>query len=373
MKKIVILLVTCLFSAPAVLYAQSSLSKEDERLATNILTNIYNFKFSESKRLIKSLDSKHPKHPVTPFLKAYNLSWENFPIDKANPHFAQYNIYLNQVLTYADARLDKNKNDREGNFFKMMAFGLLALYEAESGNFVKSASYGKKSFSYIKKGFDLTDEYPAYHLTTGLYKYYAKQYPQTHPAVKPFMVFFPGGDKVVGLKHINLAVQHSPFSKVEALMYLVDIYGKYEEDYYNAWLSGKKLIDLYPNNPFFWVKYCETLISLGRFAEAELYLPKFKSRSENIYHLATDLFRGIINEKYYKKQEAAKASYLNVTRVTNYDPRYGKDYQAFAYAGLARIALKQGDEKTAKKHYRQALKLAEYEGIRKEAKAYIKS
>jgi hypothetical protein len=354
-------------------YAQFLNDAASQNLASQALDKIYNFDFAGAKALVTQIKTKHPKHPVVPFLNAYIVSWENLPLQKSQAEFTYYNQYLQLCLQYAHNLLKINKNDLEGIYFALASYSLLALHESESGDFLTSVAHGKNAFTYMKKGFDLTEKYADFHFPTGVYKYYAVQYPETHPIAKPFLAFFPGGDKKQGLEHLQIASQKSQFSKVESLIYLASIYAKYEQNYYQAWLTAQQLITQYPNNPFFWVRYCETLIALGRYAEAELYLSKFNTRPQTLYQTAHNLFKGQIQEKYYKNYTLAQAEYNKVININKIDKRYTKDFQAFALAGLARIAHTQGKPTQAKENYKKVLKNAEYEGLKAEAKQYLKN
>ncbi len=354
------------------LRAQGPSQEEIKNVSNEAIEAIYNLNFPKAESLIKKLEVNHAKHPVTPFLRAYLLSWQDFPMAKNKAKYNHYIQYLNLTLVYANKLVERNPKSYEGIFFQMMVHGLKALYEAESGDYVEAASYGKKSFTYIKKGFDLTREFPDFHFSTGLYKYYAEQYPEIHPVVKPFMVFFPDGDKQAGLKHLVLATQQGKFSQVEALIYLTDIYNKYEQNYLSGLQCSQDLLKLYPQNPFFATKYAESLIHVGRFAEAELGLAKFASKSGVVYQIAQNLFQGLLKERYYKQNTAAAGFYQKVISYKEYDPRYSQDYVAMAHAGLARLAKARGDEKTAKNHYKKALKLSESIAVIEEAKAFLK-
>jgi len=63
--------------------------------------------------------------------------------------------------------------------------------------------------------------------------------------------------------------------------------------------------------------------------------------------------------------------YLTAIRQPR-DEEYTKEYQAFAYAGLARIAIRAGDKRKATEYYKIVSDLAEYKGTLKEAKNFLK-
>jgi tetratricopeptide (TPR) repeat protein len=353
--------------------AQIAKDLETQDHAANALQKIYQMNFQGANIDIAKIEKKYPKHPVVPFLKCYSLSWQSFPMTMTTPTYTQYNQHLQDIITKSQTMLNKNAEDMEASFFIMTAYSLLAMHESEDGSFTQSVNYGRKAFKYMKKGFDLTDKFPDFHFTTGVYKYFAVQYPETHPIAKPFMSFFPEGSKIQGISHLNQGIQRARFSKAECYIFLHAIYAKYELNHYQAWLSAQQLCNLYPQNPFFWMKNAESLLFLGRYAEAETYLAKFSTRPEKLYKIAYHLFQGLIQEKYYKDDTKALSFYQKVITYTNYDDRYGKDYHSFAYAGLARLADKKADKNKAKEYYKTVLKLCEYKGIITEAQNYLKN
>ncbi|NJL15512.1 MAG: hypothetical protein HC913_22560 [Microscillaceae bacterium] len=356
--------------------ASGQILKDDaaKQLSAQALDKIYNFQFAEAKNLIAQLEKKYASHPVLPFFRAYLLSWERFPLDKNSPAFSQYDLYMQDAVKKAKILLEKGDEffTLEGNFFLTMCYGLLALHEAESGDFMQSVGYGKKSYHYMKKGFGLEERYPDMHFATGLYRYYAVQYPETHPIAKPFMAFFPDGNKTRGLWHLARASSIAQFSHTEAKIYLLVIYAKYEQNFLQMVSYTQQLVSRYPQNPFFWVKHCEALAFVGRFAEAELYLAQFQGRTENLYRSARNFILGVVQEKYYKSDDKAAQFYQNVVNAGKYDKRYTIDYFAFAYAGLARIADRRGQIESAKKYYKEAQKITEYESLKAEIEAYLK-
>lgn len=369
-RRYFILLLLLLFSP--LLQAQLLEDKTALDKSEQALKHIYNNEFTAAEKLIAELKPKYRQHPVWAFLQAYKISWQHMPISKGETAFTHYNQYLQLSLKYAQALLDKKEEDLEGTFFSLMVYGLLALHEAESGDFFAAVGYGKKSFKYMKRGFELTERFAEFHFSSGLYRYFAVQYPETHPIVKPFMGFFPGGNKTQGLWHLQQASLKSRFARVEALVYMNDIYAKYESNYLQALNASQRLVNEFPKNQIFWVKYCENLIQVGRYAEAEIHLKKFAQSQGKIYQIATNTFRGILQEKYYKNTAQAKTYYQKAIAYKNYDPRYSKNYVAFAYAGLARIAKRTKQTNTAKKYYKEVLKLSEYEETRQEAERFIK-
>ena len=85
-------------------------------------------------------------------------------------------------------------------------------------------------YSFMKKGFDLTEEYREFNFPVGMYNYYREKYPELHPVYKPFMFFFRNGDVSKGLRQLERSVKENVFTKPEAGMFLVHIYLYYENN-----------------------------------------------------------------------------------------------------------------------------------------------
>ena len=119
------------------------------------------------------------------------------------------------------------------------------------------------------------------------------------------------------------------------------------------------------------MKNIEALLLLGQYEEAEPFLERFKRRTDKFFPIAAHTFEGIVEEKHLKHDGAAAKAYQAALRQP-FDSEYTKEYHAFAYAGLARIALRAGDRAKATLYYKKAEELAEYKALIKEIKTYLK-
>ncbi len=351
------------------LKSQILADEPSKKLASKILDYIYTSNFTQATQYTNQLAQKYATHPVVPFLRAYIVSWQNYPLQKTDITFPTFEKHINDCISFADALLKQDKNDKEGHYFAMMGHSLLAIHESEGGSFNESVSYGRSAYTHLKKGMDWCASYPDFYFSTGLYKYYAQQYPDTHPIAKPVMLFFPGGNKIEGLDFLQKSAKISWFSKIESFIYLTSIYSKYENNYKMAMLCSQRLHNTY-KNPFFALKYCENLILTQDYAKAEQILPYFNTQENKMYKVGTALFNGILQEKYYKNNQKAITFYQNALSYTNVDVRYTKDYQAMADFGLGRIYKMIGNLEKSKEHLKKARKNCEYLGILEEIKKW---
>jgi tetratricopeptide (TPR) repeat protein len=119
------------------------------------------------------------------------------------------------------------------------------------------------------------------------------------------------------------------------------------------------------------MRHAETLIMNGKIDDAMPIIQQLKRTNDKVYLLAGSLFEGLVNEKFKKNDKAAIEQYVNVLKMQPND-RYTTDYFAMAYAGLARISIRSGNNKRAEELYRRCLEYAEYKSTVNEANNFLK-
>ncbi|OJJ14493.1 hypothetical protein BKI52_42695 [marine bacterium AO1-C] len=357
-------------------YAQKLIEdKPAQQTALEILNHIYSWEFDQAREKITTLKPTYANHPAYYLLQALVLHWQYMPLEKGHPQYTAYGQLLDRCTQLAEVRLKKDKNELEGVFFKLMPNGLKALAEVESGSLRRAVGYGRKAYSAVKRGFKLKTQFSEFYFSTGLYRYYAKQFPKSRPIIKPFMIFFPAGDKSKGLQNLQMATQKALFTRQEALVFLGDIYLRYESNLYQASLAFGQLLQQFPNNSFFALKYAECLVHLGRYYEAQNYFAKFQKLSSPMYQIGLRVLQGIIAERLQKDDNMAKKLYGEAVNIKGFDQRYSRDFRALAKAGLARIMSRKTNKearKAAKALFKQARKHTEYEWLKKQIKQAIK-
>lgn len=344
-----------------------------QQLLHQALDKIYNFEFTEAAPLIKKIRDQYPQHPVYPLLVALRLSWEGMPLRKDKPTYGEYIRHLQLTLTRANALLDKNGKDPEAIFFALSAHSYLALQASEEGQSMEALSEARRAYGYLRAGMKLTSTYVDFYLSTGLYNYYVKQYPETHPAIKPLMLFFADGDKKLGLQQLETGANKGVFTKTEALYYLMHISVKHEMQFAKGLVCSSRLNRQYPNNLLFLMRHTEMLVLNGRYDEAKPFLGKISVQTDPIYQATAAVLQGLMEEKGAHNYEKAQSYYLKAIKLKAFERRYTQDYYGMAYAGLARLAAREGNKVQAKAYYKKALELAEYESTIREAKHYLKN
>ncbi|WP_019989482.1 tetratricopeptide repeat protein [Rudanella lutea] len=333
------------------------------------LDNIYNSDFAEADVYIRQLRSRYPQHPAGPMLRAMQLYWQHIPLKDNKVATAQYGQACEQALTLARKRLEKDADDPEGVFFALTAHSYLALKYHNDDELMKAVNEARRAYSYMKQGFELTEKNPEFYFTTGLYNYYVERYPMENPIVKPMMWFFKSGNMPLGLRQMEAATRRATFTRHETAYYLANIYLQHESSptRASAWL--KPLVERFPDNPVFLMRYTESLLLNGQYDEAARLMPRLKAMPRTFLNVPIQLFEGLLAEKDAKNDRDAGTHYQAALRHTFVMP-YTKEYHAMAYAGLARIAARANNSSLAKSYYSKALGISEYKSLQREAKAF---
>jgi tetratricopeptide (TPR) repeat protein len=229
---------------------------------------IYNIEFDKADTLFADIIRLRPDHPVGYFFRAMTQWWRiltNFDNESQDQKF--YDM-LDEVITMCETRLDANPKDVTALFYKGGSVGFRGRLRANRGKYVGAANDGLVALPIVRKAFELEPQNYDVLLGIGIYNYYAVIIPERYPIVKPFMIFFPSGDRKKGLEQLQEAAQHSRYARVEAGYFLIQSYFLYEKDFAKALVLAKELNKKYPQNPIFHRYLGRCYVSLGHLGEA---------------------------------------------------------------------------------------------------------
>ena len=341
------------------------------RVVQQGIDHIYNYEFEEADAVRQQLQSRYPSHPVTYFTNAFQMYWQYLPIKDNKAKVGEYIRQLDQCLAAVEKQYGKNSEHPEAVFFRLAARGYLALMYNYQNELLKAAGEGQKAYGNLTEAMKLTDQNPEFLFVAGTYNYYVEAYPEDHAIVRPLMIFFKDGNKNLGLKQLDLATRKAVITKVEAAYFLAQTYLDHESRPDLAVKYTTQLNSAYPKNPIFRMIHVQSLLLAGRYAEAERELPELRKLGNRFFPIAWYFFEGYLQEKKYRNETAAQNQYLAALKIPH-DAQYTKECHAMAYAGLARIADRSGNQKKAREYYKKCLDLAQYKSVIKEAKEYLK-
>jgi len=286
--------------------------------------------------------------------------------------FKSFSYQLREAIKLC-AYLDGGRQTHpEAIFFEMSARGLLAEYYADEGHYMKAIGEAGKAYDLVKKGFELSNEIPEFLLTTGVYNYFREKYPEKHPAFKPLLWFFRGGDVKLGLQQIDEATQKAVLTNVEAHVYMSYIYLRYEFEPEKARKYLWSLTKTYPNNPYMKAKLLEAHAKADDIRLVDIDMIKYlKTYERSYYQMAGRSFMGLHLEKVAQDDDKAMMSYASAISMGKALPDHGEYYRDLSHLGLARIYFRMSDKKNATYHAEQIVEFSESEYFISEAEKLL--
>ena len=341
-----------------------------QKLTKKGADHVYNSDLDSAIFYADSIATFLPSHPVVPLMKAMGLLWSNIPtISDSIFHIMERQLDSAVLLA---KKKDPKLTDPEMIFFAMAAHGLLAEYYADKDYTMKAVGEAGRAYSLLKKGMDLTEEYPEFLVTTGLYNYFREKYPEKHAVYRPLLWFFRGGDKALGLEQLETAIDIAFLTRVEAHVYLSYVYLRYEYEPRKAQEYLSRLCLLYPKNYYAKAKYLESLANPQDFHLAPIDLISELIHHENDYYkLAGYVFQAYYEEVVNKDISRAEAAYRTGLNYGGRIPEHGEYFKGFGYLGLGRLLAAKGEVIEAGHMLKMALKYPETEGIEKEAEELL--
>lgn len=341
-----------------------------EKIITG-LDALYNLDYATAERQFSQLPNSYDDHPVNDLLKAFLLQWKYLPIEQNPTVLQRYITHLEACQRKAEKLAEIPEYKAEATFFLLAAHGYVALSYNYRKEYTKAVMDAGHAYGYLKDGFKYLDQNVEFNFTTGIYNYYRVQYPETHPIIKPLIIFFQSGNKAKGLSQLRKAANGAVFSRIEATNYLVNIYIKYEANFSQALVYAQRLSTRYPKNHIFKLKYIEALLLNNDFAKATQAARSVSYRTDKISSLSLNFFEGYIAEKNLKNDELAIQKY---TKALSYplNSRYTQEYYAMTYLGMGRIMDRKQDSSRADYYYKKCLDYAEYGWVSAEAKQALK-
>jgi len=162
--------------------------------------NIYNFQTEEATQISRYIEKKCGACALSYLYKGMEIYWKYFPLTPGSKNAETFENYLEQGISLAQAKLKENESDAESLLSAMGSAGLLLLFYADNGLSGKVISLAPKTYQWVMKSFEFTDKYKDFYFITGLYNYYREAYASAHPIYKSVLVFFPHGNKKLGLQ-----------------------------------------------------------------------------------------------------------------------------------------------------------------------------
>lgn len=382
-----VLLVALLMGSGTALRAGHAQTAPDESVLDDALVrfqakkglqHLYNMEFEQADVLFSQIDRRYPNHPIGSFLKALNVWWQILINLQDTSHDDAFFAALNETIERSNRLLERDEDHFDAMFFKGAALGFRGRQHSNRGRWLKAANDGKRAMDYVLEVAERYPENDDYAFGKGIYDYYAWRVPKKYPFARPFMVFFPDGDRERGLRALKRTAENGFYIQAEAAYFLLQIYYRFEKDFEKSEKYATWLREQYPKNSFFHTYAGRMYARFGRWKQARTLFEEVWARYQQgqtgyveatarqaLYFIAR---HDLINDE--PRQALRRLKKLEQLGQQAEDDTYfevwGQLRMGMAYDALERRAL-------ALKHYQRVLNMEEWGDSRKRAERYIEN
>ena len=331
------------------------------------MNDLYNFKFEKAEQQFRWLKQKYAWHPLPYFLMGLSEWWKIMPNLNDTSHDEKFLAHMDTVIMISEKLFDEPKHEVEAAFFLAAAHGFIGRLHSsiERKNWRKSAVAGKNALKYMQYSKGKHELSPELLFGDALYNYFSVWVPENYPLLKPIMMFFPKGDKELGIKQLKEVSYNAFYTRTEAMVFLMRILNNYENDKKRALHIGEYLHQTYPDNPYFHRYYARLLYSSGKFSSTEPIAKEILSKIDNSslgYEGTSGRYAAFfLGQIHDSRKEPKEAEYYYNRAVTFAEDMGATDtgYYHYSLLALAEIAEENGDKKKAKEYLKKVKKYAD--------------
>lgn len=359
---------------------QSQTLSRDEQISKGI-DYVYQLKFDSANAIFQTFIDNDSKDPTGYFLQSMAEWWRVF-INKQDESKDDY--YLSKVdkcIELCDEKLDKNENDDWVLFLKGGVIGYRGFLKSIRESWLGAVNDGKEGLSLLQRSFELNPQNKDAIFGVAIYNYSAEYAGERYPFLKPLLIFFPKGNKSLGLDQLRDCSVNAKYSQTEAKYVLCYVNLVYERNYGESERYALMLNAMYPQNPVFEKFLGRSYVGLAKFNESiTTWRDVLAKGDSNFFGYNTK----------YVRQEASyylAVSYLNTLRAEESEKYYNetiklcneldKDketaYKVFSHLGLGMLSDRKGNRPEALKYYNMVLDMKEFDNSRQLAEMYKKT
>lgn len=328
--------------------------------------NMYNAKFERAEKQFRSLRRRYKQHPMPYFLMGLSNWWKIVPTNVRTTQFdAPFFAYMDTTISFAERLYEKDVKNLEAAFFLSAAYGFQARLHSERSNWRKATVCSRRSLEFLQKSRVANGLSPEFLFGEALYNYYAVWIAQNYPLLRPIILFFPKGNKQLGLQQLKMVARNGFYTGTEAKFFLMKILANEENDHFEAMPLARQLATTYPDNAYFERFYAMMNFREGNFRETERLandiLNKYNKRLpgyEAIGGRYASYYLAYIcqNRKDIPKAKLLYEQCIRFARQTN---EVESGYYVSSHLNLGRIYAQEKDLVRAKQHYEEVKDKAE--------------
>ncbi|MBN1300119.1 MAG: hypothetical protein JW995_02800 [Melioribacteraceae bacterium] len=356
------------------LAGSSASNNRFDSLIVSGINQIYNIKLDAALNTFNTLKKEFSNHPSGYFFEAMVLWWEIVLNTSTEEFDDEFIDKLEHVIDMCDEILDTDPQNIDALFFKGGALGFRGRLYSLRESWFNAALDGKDALPIVYKASEIDPLNPDIQLGFGIYNYYAAVIPEKYPVIKPFMVFFPNGDKEKGLEQLDFVAQNGKYAKIESIYFLATSHYSFEENYQMAFVYTEQLTERFPDNPRFQSLKGRLWIKMNNYKMASIIFKNILDKCDaGLYgynKMAEREASYYVGAYYDRIGQADSSRYFferceNVSRQIEEDETSGFLINSLLYLG--RLNKMKGSVNKAEKYYEEVFEYRDYNGSHEKA------
>ncbi len=348
--------------------------------ATEAVNQMYNFKFNEAEKQFRWLKQQYPEHPLSYFLMGLSQWWKIMPNIDNTEYDQIFLAYMDTAVQKAQNMGGKKAAYAEKAFFLAGSHAFIARLYSERYQWRKASLESKKALNYLEESRQYTEWSPEFLFGEGLYNYYAEWVKENYKYLKPILIFFPKGNKELGMKQLEENALNSFYTRTEGQYWLMRIY-HYENKNKEAYELSRYLHKTFPDNAYFHRYFARVCFSNGNLDEARKLsfeiLEKIRTKMPGYEAVSGRYASFFIGYIFYNGERDLKLAKNYFQLCVDFSEKVNEKeagYYLYSISNLAKIAEEEKDYDTAVKLYKKLLELTDKkDALNKESVKYLKS
>jgi tetratricopeptide (TPR) repeat protein len=224
---------------------------------------LYAFNFVRADSICMMMEREYPTHYLSQFARSNYLWWQ---IITSPENVSLENMFRERIaraVSFSVSGQMDTSSDQDIFYFISM-YAMRARLDFTKGAFIRAMKNGRNAISWVDVSLGNEYNFEGYYLTSGLYNYMVVQSGIKYPFLKIYSLFYPEGNKTLGLEQLRKASLSSNRTlQTEAHYFLMRIFLDMEGDVAQALAHANWLTVSYPENLIYQYYLLVALETLG--------------------------------------------------------------------------------------------------------------
>ncbi len=258
--------------------------------------------FDAATDIFRQIEQSEPESPLGYLLEADVNYWKIYLAEgdlidpdvfearseAATPYDADFERLDGLAIAKAEARISTQEDAARSYFYGGLAYGLRAQLEALRDHALATARAGKKLHSLSLEALKADPTLQDALFGVGLYNYFEATLP-TYVRMLRFLIMLPGGDRELGLRQMEQAMEKGQLVNSEAKFHLAKNYSRPIDRQYDKSLELlRQLQHEYPHNPLWKLLAGSVELRMGNSKDGETL---YQQAAAKTAHTSSDIWK----------------------------------------------------------------------------------